>query len=132
VQKIEVPISRSDLDLLSKWDTPTVCNALELLNPNLPLTAFTTSPGVTIADNPTPMVGVARVGTIRSRERASSVAVEGLTGTTMWVMQICRRSSFYKIWTSRPEQARFGARFIRKSIAPSVQEDALQMGRSAM
>jgi len=69
-------VSLSDLDLLSRWDTPTICNALELLNPALPLAAFTTLPGVTIADASAPMVGVARVGTIRSRERPASVAAD--------------------------------------------------------
>ena len=76
MQETKAPFSLSDLDLLSRWDTPTICNALELLDPNLPLTVFTTSPGVTIADDPTAMVGVARVGTIRSRERASSAPVD--------------------------------------------------------
>lgn len=35
-----------DLDLLASWDTPTICNALELLMPEVPLTAYTTRPGV--------------------------------------------------------------------------------------
>lgn len=58
-----------DLDRLAAWDTPTVCNALELLNPGLPLTAFTTRPGVSLAGPFAPMVGLARVGTIRARSK---------------------------------------------------------------
>ena len=74
--KGKVPVNRSDLDQLAKWDTPTICNALELLNPALPLTSYTTVPGVSIAEAAAPMVGIARVGTIRSREPARSASAD--------------------------------------------------------
>jgi regulator of RNase E activity RraA len=64
----------ADLDRLATWDTPTICNALELLLPDVPLTAYTTQPGVTVNGPFSPMVGVARVGTLRARTRAEGSA----------------------------------------------------------
>ena len=63
------PLTLDDLDLLASWDTPTICNALELLMPEVPLTAYTTQPGVPLNGPFQPMIGVARVGTIRARSR---------------------------------------------------------------
>ena len=69
-------ISLADLDLLASWDTPTICNALELLHPDVPLTAYTTHPGVPVNGPFQPMVGVARVGTIRARNRPQQPAAD--------------------------------------------------------
>ena len=69
-------IDLPDLDRLASWDTPTICNALELLQPDLPLTAFTTQPGVPVSGPFSPMVGLARVGTIRARSRPQRPAAD--------------------------------------------------------
>ena len=73
-------LTLKDLDLLASWDTPTICNALELLVPGLPLTAYTTQPGVPLDGPFRPMVGVARVGTIRARSKPS----EGVADRFDW------------------------------------------------
>lgn len=69
-------ISLADLDLLATWDTPTICNALELLHPDFPLTAYTTQPGVPVDGPFQPMIGVARVGTIRARSKPAYSAAD--------------------------------------------------------
>jgi len=69
-------IALADLDLLAAWDTPTICNALELLHPDFPLTACTTQPGVPVDGPFRPMVGVARVGTIRARDKPAYPAAD--------------------------------------------------------
>jgi len=70
------PLTVKDLDLLASWDTPTICNALELLVPNLPLTAYTTQPGTPLDGPFQPMIGVARVGTIRARIKPAKSAAD--------------------------------------------------------
>lgn len=58
----------ADLEVLQQWDTPTICNALEVLAPERRALGFTTEPMVCIDPAAPPMVGVARVGTIRAKE----------------------------------------------------------------
>jgi regulator of RNase E activity RraA len=69
-------ITLADLDLLASWDTPTICNALELLHPDFPLTGYTTQPGLPIDGPFHPMIGVARVGTIRARNKPVQPAAD--------------------------------------------------------
>jgi len=60
--------SRNDLDVLAQWDTPTICNGLEILVPQRRAMGFT-SKGMVAADRSLkPIVGLARTGLIRSRE----------------------------------------------------------------
>ena len=58
----------ADLKVLQAWDTPTICNGLELIVPDRRAIGFTTEPMVAADRNLKPIVGVARVGTIRARE----------------------------------------------------------------
>jgi len=51
---------------LQRYDTPTVCNALELLVPERRGYGFTTAPLVCTRPHLKPMVGIARTATIRS------------------------------------------------------------------
>jgi regulator of RNase E activity RraA len=60
--------SRADLDALAQWDTPTICNGLELLVPERRAIGFTTEPVVAADRALKPIVGLARVGMIRARE----------------------------------------------------------------
>jgi regulator of RNase E activity RraA len=53
---------------LTSIDTPTVCNALELLDPERRGEGFTTRPLVCTAPDRAPVVGVARTATIRAAE----------------------------------------------------------------
>ncbi len=59
-------ISKSDLDVLSKWDTPTICNALEIVVPERHGTGFTTEAFTCLDPKLPPMVGYARTATIRA------------------------------------------------------------------
>ena len=58
----------ADLDALREWDTPTICNGLELIVPERRGLGFTVDPLVAWDPALPPIVGVARVGTIRAKE----------------------------------------------------------------
>lgn len=64
----ERPFSRSDLEILKQWDTPTICNALELIVPERRAVGFTVEPMVAVDAKLPPIVGLARTGTIRAKE----------------------------------------------------------------
>ena len=54
------------LEALARYDTPTICNALEVVAPERRLTGFTTKPLVCPFPDLPPMVGYARTATIRA------------------------------------------------------------------
>ncbi|HEV2302688.1 MAG TPA: RraA family protein [Stellaceae bacterium] len=58
----------ADLEALRAWDTPTICNALELIAPARRATGFLRRPLVAPFPQMKPVVGFARTATIRSRE----------------------------------------------------------------
>lgn len=64
------------LDSLRAFDTPTVCNALELVAPERRATGFTTRPFVCAFPSLTPIVGHARTATIRAREKPQATPSE--------------------------------------------------------
>lgn len=73
------PPSQETLDELATLDTPTVCNALEVVAPQRRAYGFTTSPLLCPVPLAKPMVGYARTATIRAaapsgRERADDLA----------------------------------------------------------
>jgi len=59
-------LTQYDLDALAELDTPTVCNALEQLDPRLQAGGFTTEPAVCGFPALKPVVGYARTAAIRS------------------------------------------------------------------
>ena len=59
-------ISAADLDRLTAWDTPTICNGLELTNPERRATGFTTGHMVCAFPELKPVCGYARTATIRA------------------------------------------------------------------
>jgi regulator of RNase E activity RraA len=61
---------------LAAADTPTVCNALELVVPERRAKGFTTRPFVVAFPALAPIVGVARTATIRAREPSSRAPAE--------------------------------------------------------
>lgn len=65
---MERPFTREDLAVLAQWDTPTICNGLELLVPDRRAIGFTVDALVPSFPDLPPMVGVARVGFIRAKE----------------------------------------------------------------
>jgi len=58
----------ADLTALQAWDTPTICNGLELIVPERRAIGFTVESVVAADRFHKPIVGVARVGTIRAKE----------------------------------------------------------------
>ncbi len=64
----ERPYTLDDLKVLQHWDTPTICNGLELVVPERRAIGFTIEPMVAADRSLPPMVGVARVGMIRAKE----------------------------------------------------------------
>ncbi len=66
----------ADLELLTTWDTPTICNALELVAPHRRATGFTVRPMVCLDPARKPIVGRARTATIRAMDTPSRSAAE--------------------------------------------------------
>jgi hypothetical protein len=65
----ERPFTRADLEVLRQWDTPTICNGLELIVPERRAVGFTVEPMVAADRTLPPIVGLARTGLIRTREK---------------------------------------------------------------
>ena len=59
-------ITQADLDRLADWDTPTICNGLEALDSAYRLSGYTTKAFTCMRPEQKPMVGYARVATIRA------------------------------------------------------------------
>ncbi len=55
-----------ELALLTKWDTPTICNGLEIVCPERRATGFTTLPLVSLDPSLPPVIGYARTARIRA------------------------------------------------------------------
>jgi hypothetical protein len=64
----ERPFTQADLDVLAQWDTPTICNGLEITSPDRRAFGYTVEPMVCLYPKAKPIVGLARVGMIRSTE----------------------------------------------------------------
>ncbi len=60
------PLPATLLAALARYDTPTICNAMEVIAPERRLTGFTTRPLVCPFPDLPPMVGYARTATIRA------------------------------------------------------------------
>ena len=93
------PITAADLELLCQWDTPTICNALEVTNPERRGHGFTVRPFMAANRSLPPICGLARTGTIR--------AAPGMNTSPT---PRCRPSSCCRTSTTRPAPAPSGAR----------------------
>jgi regulator of RNase E activity RraA len=80
------PLPASVLDALARYDTPTICNAMEIVAPERRLIGYTTKPLVCPFPDLPPMVGYARTVTIRS------VLASGLSAAE----QQARRLAYYE------------------------------------
>lgn len=60
------PFSNEDLQLLTSWDTPTICNGLEIVCPERRATGFTTRPLVCLEPEMPPVIGLACTARIRA------------------------------------------------------------------
>src|SRR5215469_14461742 len=61
-------LTQAELEALTAWDTPTICNALEIVAPERRALGFNRRPLVAPFPELKPVVGYARTATIRSRE----------------------------------------------------------------
>jgi regulator of RNase E activity RraA len=85
-QAVTEPLPASVLDALARYDTPTICNAMEIVAPGRRLVGYTTKPLVCPFPDLPPMVGYARTVTIRS------VLASGLSAAE----QQARRIAYYE------------------------------------
>ena len=74
----EYPFTATDLDILRGWDTPTICNGLELIVPERRAIGFTTEPMIAADRALKPIVGLARVGTVAARAKPAGMAADRL------------------------------------------------------
>ena len=65
------PLPATLLEALGKYDTPTICNAMEIVAPERRLIGYTTKPLVCPFPDLPPMVGYARTATIRATSASS-------------------------------------------------------------
>ena len=70
------PLPASLLEVLGRYDTPTICNALEIVAPERRLVGFTTRPLVCPFPDLPPIVGYARTACIRSAVASGLSSVE--------------------------------------------------------
>ena len=70
--------SAEDIAVLRQWDTPTICNALELVVPDRRGYGFTTEPLVPLDPDLPPICGYARTATIRAARPSNKSAAEAL------------------------------------------------------
>ncbi|KIZ46438.1 MULTISPECIES: RraA family protein [Rhodopseudomonas] len=68
------------LEALGRYDTPTICNAMEIVAPQRRLIGFTTRPLVCPFPDLPPIVGYARTATIRATAASSLPAAEQRAG----------------------------------------------------
>jgi regulator of RNase E activity RraA len=80
------PLPASVLEALARYDTPTICNAMEIVAPARRLVGYTTKPLVCPFPDLPPIVGYARTVTIRS------VLASGLSAAE----QQARRLAYYE------------------------------------
>ena len=59
-------VTSADLSALSQWDTPTICNGLELVTPERRAIGFTTEQMVCLDPQLAPIVGYARTASVRA------------------------------------------------------------------
>jgi regulator of RNase E activity RraA len=68
LEDLSMTLTAADLKKLAAYDTPTICNALEIVAPERRAHGFNRKPLVCPFPKLKPIVGYARTGTIRSRE----------------------------------------------------------------
>ncbi len=82
-----------DLAVLTQWDTPTICNALEEIVPERRGHGFTTQPLVPLDPDLPPICGYARTATIRAAEPPAETAAE----------TAAKRTAYYEYVAEAPQ-----------------------------
>ncbi len=70
------PLNEDELAALRAWDTPTICNALEITSPERRAVGFTVEPLVCAFPDLPPIVGYARTAQIRAHQPTSRPPAE--------------------------------------------------------
>jgi regulator of RNase E activity RraA len=78
------PFTAPDLEALRAWDTPTICNALELVVPERRGHGFTIRPMVAADVTLRPICGLARTGTLRAAAPSGRPATDDHAIRTGW------------------------------------------------
>ena len=86
---VTAPLPASVLEALARYDTPTICNAMEIVAPERRLIGYTTKPLVCPFPDLPPMVGYARTVTIRSVLKSTLPADEQAQAPHR-LLRICR------------------------------------------
>lgn len=81
-------ITTNLLDTLAAVDTPTICNALEVLDPAWRTAGFTTHPFTALDPDLKPIVGLARTATIRARNFADQDEAAGRARRLRWYERV--------------------------------------------
>lgn len=85
-------ITADDLAVLTQWDTPTICNALEEIMPERRGYGFTTTHLFSLDPSLPPICGFARTATIRAAEPSDETAAE----------MAAKRSAYYEYVAAAP------------------------------
>ena len=88
----EHPFTLDDLEALRQWDTPTICNALEVVVPQRRGHGFTVRPLVAADPKLPPICGLARTGTIRAATPASRTAEASRAMRIAWYEYVAKAS----------------------------------------
>ena len=85
-------ITADDLSVLTQWDTPTICNALEEIMPERRGYGFTTTHLFSLDPSLPPICGFARTATIRAAEPSGETAAE----------MAAKRAAYYEYVAAAP------------------------------
>ena len=85
-------ITADDLAVLTQWDTPTICNALEEIIPERRGYGFTTTHLFSLDPSLPPICGFARTATIRAAEPSDETAAE----------MAAKRAAYYEYVAAAP------------------------------
>jgi regulator of RNase E activity RraA len=88
----EHPFTLDDLEALRQWDTPTICNALEVVVPQRRGHGFTVRALVAADPKLPPICGLARTGTIRAATPAARSAEASRAMRIGWYEYVAKAS----------------------------------------
>jgi regulator of RNase E activity RraA len=83
-------LSDAELETLRGFDTPTICNALEIVAPERRLYGYTTEPLVCPYPELKPICGYARTGTIRATEPSAAAAADQRKKRLSWYEYVAK------------------------------------------
>ena len=78
------PFTQADLERLKQWDTPTICNGLELIVPERRAIGFTVEPMAVLHPDAAPLWGWHAPERFAPRSRRAALWPTASTGTTTW------------------------------------------------